>query len=71
MYNSIEDNSIVDKERQETFGLKEFQEWCNALNIGVRVQKYTEPIENAKAIQEQYVDKDGVSNYPKWVGLLY
>ena len=52
----------IEKEREETQSLKEFQEWCSSMNIGSRVERRDS---RATELMSQY------SSYPKWVARMY
>ena len=57
-YSNIERVHSIEKEREETMALKEFQEWCKSMNIGSRVHRVDT---NATELMSQY------TNYTKWV----
>ena len=57
-YSSIERVHSIEKEREETMALKEFQEWCKSMGIGSRVHKVDS---RATELMSQY------TNYTKWV----
>jgi hypothetical protein len=57
----IEKHNQLQKEREETFGLDEFKQWCKDLNIGVRVERDNDSRIRARELQLQYEE-----NYPKW-----
>ncbi len=65
---SIERLHSIEREREETQSMQEFREWCKQLHIGSRVE-----VKDSRAteLMQQYVDKDGRSNYPKWVQRMY
>ena len=57
-YSSIERVHSIEKEREETMALTEFQEWCKSMNIGSRVHKVDS---RATELMEQY------PNYTRWL----
>ena len=57
-YSSIERVHSIEKEREETMALTEFQEWCKSMNIGSRVYKVDS---RATELMEQY------PNYTRWL----
>ena len=57
-YSSIERVHSIEKEREETMALIEFQEWCKSMGIGSRVHKVDS---RATELMSQY------TNYTKWV----
>jgi topoisomerase IA-like protein len=65
---SIERLHSIEKEREQTMYDENFIQWCKQMNIGARVE-----VKDYKAgeFMQQYVDKDGRSNYPKWVQNMY
>ena len=52
----------IEKEREETQSLIEFQEWCRSMNIGSRIERRDS---RATELMAQY------GNYPKWVARKY
>jgi hypothetical protein len=65
---SIERLHSIEKEREQTMYDENFIQWCKQMNIGARVE-----VKDYRAgeLMQQYVDKDGRSNYPKWVQRMY
>jgi len=57
-YSSIDRIHSIEKEREETQSLIEFQEWCSTMNIGSRVHRVDS---RASEIMLQY------TNYAKWL----
>ena len=57
-YSSIERVHSIEKEREETMALTQFQEWCKSMNIGSRVHKVDS---RASELMAQY------TNYTKWL----
>ena len=57
-YSSIERVHSIEKEREETMALIEFQEWCKSMNIGSRVHKVDS---RATELMSQY------DRYTKWL----
>lgn len=57
-YSSIERVHSIEKEREETMALIEFQEWCKSMNIGSRVHRVDE---RAGELMSQY------DRYTKWL----
>lgn len=57
-YSSIERVHSIEKEREETMALTQFQEWCKSMNIGSRVHKVDS---RASELMNQY------TNYTKWL----
>ena len=57
-YSSIDRIHSIEKEREETQSLIEFQEWCSTMNIGSRVHRVDS---KASEIMLQY------TNYAKWL----
>jgi len=57
-YSSIDRIHSIEKEREETQSLIEFQEWCRTMNIGSRVHRVDS---RASEIMLQY------TNYAKWL----
>ena len=57
-YSSIERVHSIEKEREETMALTQFQEWCKSMNIGSRVHRVDE---RATELMSQY------SGYTKWL----
>jgi hypothetical protein len=65
---SIDRLHSIEKEREQTMYDENFIQWCKQMNIGARVE-----VKDYRAgeLMQQYVDKDGRSNYPKWVQSMY
>ena len=61
-YKDIDRIHSIEKEREETQSLIEFQEWCSTMNIGSRVHRVDS---RATELMAQY------GNYPKWVARKY
>lgn len=61
-YKDIDRVHSIEKEREETMALKEFQEWCTKMHIGSRVESTNH---RANELMDQY------SEYPKWVARMY
>jgi hypothetical protein len=61
-YSSIERIHSIEKEREETQALEEFQQWCRSMKIGSRVERRDS---RATELMSQY------GNYPKWVAQKY
>ena len=61
-YKDIDRIHSIEKEREETQSLIEFQEWCRSMNIGSRIERRDS---RATELMEQY------GNYPKWVARKY
>jgi hypothetical protein len=57
-YSSIDRVHSIEKEREETQSLIEFQEWCSTMNIGSRVHRVDS---KASELMVQY------TNYAKWL----
>jgi hypothetical protein len=57
-YSSIDRIHSIEKEREETQSLIEFQEWCRTMNIGSRVHRVDS---RATELMVQY------TNYAKWL----
>jgi hypothetical protein len=57
-YSSIDRIHSIEKEREETQSLIEFQEWCRTMNIGSRVHRVDS---RASELMLQY------TNYAKWL----
>jgi len=57
-YSSIDRIHSIEKEREETQSLIEFQEWCSTMNIGSRIHRVDS---RASEIMLQY------TNYAKWL----
>jgi hypothetical protein len=57
-YSSIDRIHSIEKEREETQSLIEFQEWCRTMNIGSRVHRVDS---RASELMVQY------TNYAKWL----
>ena len=64
---NIHSSSIekIERERNETMALHEFQQWCKSMNIGSRVERVNEGKWRATELMNQYI------NYPKWVSRMY
>jgi hypothetical protein len=60
-YSSIERVHSIEKEREETQSLIEFQEWCSTMNIGSRVHRVDS---RASELMLQY------TNYAKWLSKI-
>jgi hypothetical protein len=60
-YSSIDRIHSIEKEREETQSLIEFQEWCRTMNIGSRVHRVDS---RATELMVQY------TNYAKWLSKL-
>ena len=52
----------IEKEREQTQSLIEFQQWCSSMNIGSRIERRDS---RATELMAQY------GNYPKWVARKY
>ena len=61
-YKDIDRIHSIDRDREETQSLIEFQEWCRSMNIGSRIERRDS---RATELMVQY------SNYPKWVARKY
>jgi hypothetical protein len=61
-YKDIDRIHSIEKEREETQSLIEFQEWCRSMNIGSRIERRDS---RATELMAQY------SGYPKWVARKY
>ena len=61
-YSSIDRIHSIEKDREETQSLIEFQEWCRSMKIGSRVERRND---RATELMAQY------GNYPKWVARKY
>ena len=61
-YSSIDRIHSIEKEREETQSLIEFQKWCSDMKIGSRVERRSD---RATELMAQY------GNYPKWVAQKY
>ena len=61
-YKDIDRIHSIEKEREETQSLIEFQEWCRSMNIGSRIERRDS---RATELMSQY------GNYPKWVARKY
>jgi hypothetical protein len=61
-YSNIDRIHSIEKEREETESLIEFQQWCKSMNIGSRVERRDD---RAAELMAQY------SEYPKWVRSKY
>ena len=57
-YSNIDRIHSIEKEREETESLIEFQQWCSSMNIGSRIERRDD---RATELMAQY------SEYPKWV----
>jgi hypothetical protein len=57
-YSSIDRIHSIEKEREQTQSLIEFQEWCRTMNIGSRVHRVDS---RATELMVQY------TNYAKWL----
>ena len=57
-YSSIDRIHSIEKEREETQSLIEFQEWCSTMNIGSRIHRVDS---RASELMLQY------TNYAKWL----
>ena len=62
-YKDIDRVHSIEKEREETMALKEFQEWCTKMHIGSRVESTNH---RANELMNQYSDY-----YPNWVKRMY
>lgn len=60
-YSNIERVHSIEKEREETQSLIEFQEWCKSMNIGSRVHRRDS---RASELMAQY------TNYGKWLSKI-
>jgi hypothetical protein len=60
-YSNIERVHSIEKEREETQSLIEFQEWCRTMNIGSRVHRRDS---RASELMLQY------TNYAKWLSKI-
>jgi hypothetical protein len=60
-YSSIDRIHSIEKEREETQSLIEFQEWCRTMNIGSRVHRVDS---RASELMVQY------TNYAKWLSKI-
>ena len=61
-YKDIDRIHSIEKEREETQSLIEFQQWCSSMNIGSRIERRDS---RATELMAQY------GNYPKWVARKY
>ena len=61
-YKDIDRIHSIEKDREETQSLIEFQEWCHSMNIGSRIERRDS---RATELMAQY------GNYPKWVARKY
>ena len=61
-YSSIDRIHSIEKEREATQSLHEFQEWCKSMNIGSRIERRDS---RATELMAQY------GGYPKWVARKY
>ena len=61
-YKDIDRIHSIDRDREETQSLIEFQEWCRSMNIGSRIERRDS---RATELMAQY------GNYPKWVRSKY
>jgi len=57
-YKDIDRIYSIDRDREETQSLIEFQEWCRSMNIGSRIERRDS---RATELMDQY------GNYAKWV----
>jgi hypothetical protein len=57
-YSSIERVHSIEREREETMALIQFQEWCKSMGIGSRVHRVDS---RATELMSQY------TNYTKWL----
>ena len=61
-YKDIDRIYSIDRDREETQSLIEFQEWCRSMNIGSRIVRRDS---RATELMDQY------GNYAKWVKQKY
>jgi len=61
-YKDIDRIYSIDRDREETQSLIEFQEWCRSMNIGSRIVRIDS---RATELMDQY------GNYAKWVKQKY
>ena len=61
-YKDIDRIHSIDRDREETQSLIEFQEWCRSMNIGSRIERRDS---RATELMAQY------GNYPKWVARIF
>jgi len=61
-YKDIDRIHSIEKEREETQSLIEFQQWCKSMNIGSRIERRDS---RATELMAQY------GGYPKWVARKY
>lgn len=61
-YKDIDRIHSIEKDREETQSLIEFQEWCRSMNIGSRIERRDS---RATELMAQY------GNYPKWIKQKY
>jgi len=61
-YKDIDRIHSIDRDREETQSLIEFQEWCRSMNIGSRIVRRDS---RATELMDQY------GNYAKWVKQKY
>ena len=61
-YKDIDRIHSIEKDREETQSLIEFQEWCRSMNIGSRIERRDS---RATELMAQY------GGYPKWVARKY
>ena len=61
-YKDIDRIHSIDRDREETQSLIEFQEWCRSMNIGSRIVRKDS---RATELMDQY------GNYAKWVKQKY
>ena len=61
-YSNIDRIHSIDRDREETQSLIEFQEWCRSMNIGSRIERRDS---RATELMDQY------GNYAKWVKQKY
>jgi len=61
-YKDIDRIHSIDRDREETQSLIEFQQWCKSMNIGSRIERRDS---RATELMAQY------GGYPKWVARKY
>lgn len=61
-YKDIDRIHSIEKDREETQSLIEFQHWCRSMNIGSRIERRDS---RATELMAQY------GNYPKWIKQKY
>jgi hypothetical protein len=59
----IEKYNTIEKEREKVLNDKKFQEWCNLMNIGSRVE-----VKDYRAME---LNRQYANNYPKWVQRMF